>query len=542
LKVFSKIKSLLLFGFLFIGIFEELKAQNNRSDCAGALKICGDGSISSNASGFGTQELNGLNNCASFEHNSLWLEIEITKAGTLGFDLIPSSLNIQIDYDFFIFGPNVTCGNLGFAVRCSTTNPLASGSLNNHTGMNDIETETSEGPGKNGNNYIRSLDVLPGETYFIVIDRPIGNSSFDLKWTGTATIGEFPFPDGPEINKPEDLNLCNSSGTATFNLSQNNASISSQNNTSLTYHESLANASDNINAIQGNYTSSQPVKTIYARVENNLTGCAKITDFKLLIADGPIIQNNIKIEQCDINNIGYLDFILSNSSSEILNGLNPSDYQIEYFNDRTEAEMGINAVSSNYNSEGDEIVFAKVWENGNPNCYNITEIELIKNAPPVIENFSLVQPQINGNNNSITLDIPNAANFEFAIGTIEGPYQTSTTFTNISSGFQNLYIKDLKGCAIISSKIAVIGYDNFFTPNNDGIHDFWQIKGITSDTSFKNLVYIFDRYGKLLKTLDASETGWNGEHNGKPMPADDYWFRSKLKNGQEFSGHFTLIR
>ena len=541
MKIPTKIAKSLLFIVLFIGCLEH-KAQSNRSDCSGAIKICGDGAISSNATGFGIQELSGLNNCASFEHNSLWLEIEITKAGTLGFDLIPSSLNINIDYDFFIFGPNASCGNLGFAVRCSTTNPMASGSLNNHTGMNDFETETSEGPGENGNNYIRSLDVLPGETYFIVIDRPIGNSSFDLNWTGTATIGEFPFPDGPEINKPEDLHLCNSSGTATFDLNVNAATISSQSNTTLTYHESLANASDNINPIIGNYTSNQPIKSIYARVENDLTGCAKITDFNLVIDDGPIIQTKIKIEQCDIDNSGNADFVLSNSSSEILNGLNPSDYQIEYFKDPLDAEIGVASISSIYISAGNEFVYAKVWQNGNPNCYNISEIVLIRNIPPIIEDLTLVQPQINGNNNAITLNIPNAEDFEFAIGNIDGPYQTSTTFNNINSGFQTLYIRDINGCAIISSKIAVIGYDNFFTPNNDGIHDFWQIKGISSVTASKNLVYIYDRYGKLLKQLDPFGKGWDGTFNGVAMPADDYWFHAKLENGQEFSGHFSLIR
>ena len=153
----KKILSLLLIaGTIFNAI-----AQGGVNDCSGAIKICGDGAISSNANGVGQQELNGKNNCSSQEHNSLWLEIEVTKEGSLGFDLIPTSSAMNIDYDFFIFGPNPSCGPLGNAIRCSTTNPIASNATTNHTGMNDLETDTSEGPGANGNNYVKSLDVLP---------------------------------------------------------------------------------------------------------------------------------------------------------------------------------------------------------------------------------------------------------------------------------------------------------------------------------------------------------------------------------------------
>jgi len=456
--------------------------------------------------------------------------------------LIPSNTSLGVDYDFFIFGPNVTCGTLGSAIRCSTTNPYASNGTNNHTGMNETETDTGEGPGPDGNAYIKSLDVLPGESYFIVIDRPFGSSPFDLKWTGSATIGGSPFPDGPNINKPNNLYTCNSSGIAEFDLKQNNAAITSQNNTTLTYHESLADATDNLNPIQGNYSSNLPVKKIFARVENNFNGCSKITDFEVIIEDGPIIKQGITIERCDLDNIGNLDYYLTDYNTEILNGLTALNYHIQFFISVLDAQNNMNPVPSIYNSEGNEILYAKVWENGNPNCYNISEIELIRNTPPVIEDFSLVQSQINANNNSFTLNIPNAENYEFAIGNVNGPYQSSTTFNNISSGFQTLYIKDLKGCAIINSEIAVIGYDNFFTPNNDGINDFWQIKGISPVNASQNSIQIYDRYGKLLQNLNASEKGWNGEFNGKLMPAGDYWFRVQLRNQQEFTGHFSLVR
>ena len=55
-------------------------------------------------------------------------------------------------------------------------------------------------------------------------------------------------------------------------------------------------------------------------------------------------------------------------------------------------------------------------------------------------------------------------------------------------------------------------------------------------------MYIFDRYGKLLKQLDPLSEGWDGTYIGKPMPATDYWFRDYLEDGREFKGHFSLVR
>ena len=88
----------------------------------------------------------------------------------------------------------------------------------------------------------------------------------------------------------------------------------------------------------------------------------------------------------------------------------------------------------------------------------------------------------------------------------------------------------------------MIGYKKYFTPNNDGINDKWKILGIRIDFNNASEIYIFDRYGKLLKQLDPITDGWDGTYLGKPMPATDYWFRVYLEDGREFKGHFSLIR
>ena len=62
------------------------------------------------------------------------------------------------------------------------------------------------------------------------------------------------------------------------------------------------------------------------------------------------------------------------------------------------------------------------------------------------------------------------------------------------------------------------------------------------------VVYIFDRYGKLLKQIDVN-VGWDGTFNGRDMPSSDYWFRLEYERNDEnvivarsVRRHFSLVR
>jgi gliding motility-associated-like protein len=88
----------------------------------------------------------------------------------------------------------------------------------------------------------------------------------------------------------------------------------------------------------------------------------------------------------------------------------------------------------------------------------------------------------------------------------------------------------------------VIGIPPYFTPNADGINDTWNVKGLTATNNYNTTIYIFDRYGKLLKQLGALETGWDGTFNGNMVPSDDYWYTIYFEDGRTAKGNFTLKR
>ena len=58
-------------------------------------------------------------------------------------------------------------------------------------------------------------------------------------------------------------------------------------------------------------------------------------------------------------------------------------------------------------------------------------------------------------------------------------------------------------------------------------------------------IKVFDRYGKLLKTLHPNDK-WDGTFNGELLPSTDYWFAITIKdqnnNISTYKGHFSLTR
>jgi gliding motility-associated-like protein len=147
----------------------------------------------------------------------------------------------------------------------------------------------------------------------------------------------------------------------------------------------------------------------------------------------------------------------------------------------------------------------------------------------------------------VTISVSGSGNYEFALDSVDGPYQEHPVFTGVQGGQHLVYIRDQNGCGIVERTVdrdlTVDDFPNFFTPNGDGINDLWSFIsppenfGITVDQ-----IAIYDRYGIMLALLIPDSQGWNGEFNGRPLPASDYWFKATVSNGQEVKGHFSLKR
>jgi len=144
-----------------------------------------------------------------------------------------------------------------------------------------------------------------------------------------------------------------------------------------------------------------------------------------------------------------------------------------------------------------------------------------------------------GNENAVLIEYTGIGNYEFSL---DGSYfQDNPLFTGIGPGNYLAYARDKNGCGLTAPyTIYVLDYPRFFTPNDDGYNDDWKIKNL--DLFPKAVITIFNRYGKILKELNAINPSWNGTYVENDLIADDYWFEVNFGDGKIIKGHFSLKR
>lgn len=154
----------------------------DNNDCINSTPVCNNQAIPSNASGPGivAEGCSGASCPAGGENHTNWYEIEIQTSGTIGWIIDPT--NNGDDYDFAVYGPNVSCGSLGSPIRCSDAG------ITGNTGANGSTTQTSEDV--LGDGLVGQMNVVAGQTYYMVVDEwsPNAGSGYTLNWSGTASL------------------------------------------------------------------------------------------------------------------------------------------------------------------------------------------------------------------------------------------------------------------------------------------------------------------------------------------------------------------
>ncbi|MEM1339961.1 MAG: T9SS type B sorting domain-containing protein [Bacteroidota bacterium] len=168
---------------------------------------------------------------------------------------------------------------------------------------------------------------------------------------------------------------------------------------------------------------------------------------------------------------------------------------------------------------------------------------------PELDEVLIVDDLVNSNQTDpYNVEIVPLGNGDYEYAINGGEFQDDPVFLDVPPGINTVVINDKNGCGTTAPiEFLVVGYPKFFTPNGDGIHDLWQVLGIEQLDA--PTVFIFDRFGKLVKQLTQDSTGWDGTYNGRDLPSSDYWF--KLDYGRDEDGvivartvrrHFSLVR
>ena len=348
----------------------------------------------------------------------------------------------------------------------------------------------------------------------------------------------------PFINTLQPYEVCDDNvdldGDSTNNsvefdlITQNTAVLSGQDPLlfNVTYYLTEDDALSSINALDTTYTNEINPQTIYVRLDNLINGCFEVASLLLKVNPLPVVFINSEYLLC-VNTNGT-EII---PPLEIDTGLENSEYSFIWSNLNGEI---VGTESSFFPSQGGDY-FLEVFDSTlDTQCAAPIETFTVFESSPPIVTAEVITPAF-ASIHIIETNATGSGIYEFSLD--QGPWQNSGFFYDVSPGEHTITARDINGCGESKETLYVIDYPRFFTPNGDGYNDLWNIKGISNQQEAK--IYIFDRYGKLLKEIRPSGRGWDGTYNGNLMPTNDYWFTlyyidPTTGENKQLSAHFTL--
>ncbi|QEE49769.1 T9SS type B sorting domain-containing protein [Flavobacterium alkalisoli] len=366
-------------------------------------------------------------------------------------------------------------------------------------------------------------------------------------------------------NAPADpsLSTCDDDGTNdgmhAFDLSVFDAEILGAQDPadySVAYYESFEDADNATNPIADPtvyVNTTADVMTIYARVTNTSTisGCHDITEITLIVErlPEPVITS---VDGSDTICVDYTtDDVLRTVTldSGIPSGMG---YSFVWYLDGVEL-TDYDPASPTYEAIAEGNYTVEVTGPAPLNCISdiSAAFQVQKSGPASPVGVGYEVTNYFSDNQVITVFVEGYGEYEYKLDE-DGMWQSSNVFTDVPAGTHTVYVRDVStefACDEIAIEgVSLVDYPHYFTPNGDGYHDTWNIIGLNQPDA---KVYIFDRYGKLIKQISATEEseGWDGTFNGTPLPATDYWFTVTYRetvNGmpvvKEFKAHFSLKR
>lgn len=394
------------------------------------------------------------------------------------------------------------------------TGNAANRSINYYLSLTDLANNTNEINGDAFENYFNPQTVYAKVTNTVTGCRNIATVTLTVSTTASNNaILETCDDDGTE------------DGFHSFNLSNADATVLAglPTNLEVTYYETYNDALVEANALSTNFTNTIAYsQVIYARVENS-NACYGISDIQLTVFELP----NIEIEHETLYCLNFFPELITLTGGVI--GDNPSNYYYSWSTGEDTSEIEVNAPGT-----------YTVRVTNTDGCFKDRTITVL---PSNIATITDIEVTDASSNNTISVFVTGEGDYVYAIDNINGFYQDSNVFENVSTGFHTIYVKDIKNdCGTVESLVSVIGFPKFFTPNGDDVNEYWQVKGISAQFQPNTMILIFDRYGKLIIELDPLGPGWDGTLNGYNLPSSDYWFAVTLEDGRVFKSHFTLKR
>ena len=300
----------------------------------------------------------------------------------------------------------------------------------------------------------------------------------------------------------------------------------------------LADQGDTATALPNLYTNIINPQIIYARVTHPDTGCYDITQAILKVEQLPEITLDETYRLCvDENGNPIAQEEGADSPPVIDTGLDPAIYTFAWQLNGSVLLGEVGAFITALQAGEYSVTITEIATG----CSSSASTTVIESGPPTEYSAEVLSGAFAGTH---VIDAQATGLGVYVFQLDDGAFVDNGLFEDVDPGVHTITIKDALGCGSVVLEVSIIDYPQFVTPNGDGYHDTWNIIGIAGgDPTAK--IYIFDRFGKLLKQLSPLGPGWDGTYNGNPLPSSDYWFLVEYTEDQtakEFKGHFTLKR
>ena len=326
----------------------------------------------------------------------------------------------------------------------------------------------------------------------------------------------------------------NSNGESNFDLQSKKVELNALLNLSklykISFFPTFEDAQKATNELPNIFKSS--TTTIWVKIENE-NECSGISSIQLIVNNLPIIGINDSYTIC-VNPTIHPPIILNADNQNDKFEWKDINGNILSTNSQfTLIKTGKFSLTVYKTENGVQCSTSKDFLVDNPTSPNVTNLDV---------SFE------NEQSNSVYISVNGNSSYEYSLDNINFfGSGTSHTFNEVLPGINTIYVRDILKCEpVISTDVSVIGYSKFLTPNGDDKNDTWVIYGLKSKFFKKIDVTIFNRFGRVLYTINNqnAEQGWNGTLNGKPLPPNDYWFYAKLTdlkgNIIEKKGNFSL--
>lgn len=587
MRFLSLIGLVLLMGFKAT-YAQTLPPNRIEQDACGALAIgCTRFSVPYSYVGVGQQTDLVNTPCGAGEGNSMWLRLNINTPGTIQFTIIPNVASD--DYDFAVVNlTNGDCNNIlpSNVVRCNFNNnqPVSN---QGRVGLNPSGQLNYVQAGTSGQNFVRHIDAIAGQVYLIMINNFGANgnvsSGFTIDFAGSTA--SFNNMDRPKLVSVE--STCFSVSNILVNLNKDILCSSIANNGSdFTIAGTTITSATGINCNNSNqgYTHQLSI---------NVNPALGPGTYVLKAKTGT--DNNTLLDLCEVA-LALPDSIIFTVSPDNRVVLRDSLAGCGFveFNGKTYTQSGT-IVDTVRNALGCDSIYATMKITVYPNDpiiqaleYNGCDSVVFRNT--VYKASTIVRDSFQNYLGCDSLVIEHRIviqNFELNI-TADPPepvlteYVALTTSANIPDYQVNAWLPQALfprqttidnsffiqqsdtitvvatsplGC-IDTAKIYIkadtlkpfVFMPNAFSPNNDGLNDFFEAYFYNKSGYTIQSFRVHDRWGKLVYIVQrGKKVSWDGNYNnGKPaVPGVYFWYIDvEFIDGTKsiYKGDVTLLR